>query len=426
MEQTNVSQDYCVKKHHSHWVRNIALVTTLMGSLALSACNPELIEDGKASQPLPIKLKHQIQKIGSTPGAPLYIRIFKEEAVLEAWKQTKDGTYSLLKSYPICAYSGKIGPKKKEGDRQAPEGFYTITPGQMNPHSSYYLSFNIGYPNKFDRSYGRTGKHLMVHGSCSSRGCYAMEDDQIAEIYALGRESFEGGQRSFAVHAFPFRMTPENMARVRNNDNFAFWQNLKNGYDHFQITHVPPKVEVCNRTYVFDPQGAGHFSASAPCPDYTLNPTLLASLQKLRAQENVRFSQAVQKLEAADQKAEAKANDEMVEAQLEVLQRKERIAEGKNPDGFLAGLLKGNPSPATQTSQPAAPQTQATQTQVSQTQAPQMPAPKAQPNAGAPASNSFFSKLGSAISKPFKPLAEGSSESTNEEAVTLKTLPQAR
>ncbi len=419
-----MSQDYCVKKHHRHWVRNIALVTTLMGSLALSACNPELIEDGKASQPLPIKLKHEIQKIGSTEGAPLYIRIFKEEAVLEAWKQTKDGTYALLKSYPICAYSGKIGPKKKEGDRQAPEGFYTITPGQMNPHSSYYLSFNIGYPNKFDRSYGRTGKHLMVHGSCSSRGCYAMEDDQIAEIYALGRESFEGGQRSFAVHAFPFRMTPENMARVRNSDNFAFWQNLKNGYDHFQITHVPPKVEVCNRTYVFDPQGANHFNASAPCPDYTLEPTLLASLQKLRSQENVRFSQAVQKQDAADQKAETKANNQMLEAQLEVLQRKERIAEGKNPDGFLAGLLKGNPAPATAPAQPVA--TQSTQTSTAQAETPQTVTAQTQPNAGAPASNSFFSKLGSAISKPFKPLTGDSSQSTSKETATLTTLPQAR
>ncbi|WP_319567880.1 murein L,D-transpeptidase family protein [Cohaesibacter marisflavi] len=413
-----------MKKHHRHWVRNIALVTTLMGSLALSACNPELIEDGKASQPLPIKLKHEIQKIGSTEGAPLYIRIFKEEAVLEAWKQTKDGTYALLKSYPICAYSGKIGPKKKEGDRQAPEGFYTITPGQMNPHSSYYLSFNIGYPNKFDRSYGRTGKHLMVHGSCSSRGCYAMEDDQIAEIYALGRESFEGGQRSFAVHAFPFRMTPENMARVRNSDNFAFWQNLKNGYDHFQITHVPPKVEVCNRTYVFDPQGANHFNASAPCPDYTLEPTLLASLQKLRSQENVRFSQAVQKQDAADQKAETKANNQMLEAQLEVLQRKERIAEGKNPDGFLAGLLKGNPAPATAPAQPVA--TQSTQTSTAQAETPQTVTAQTQPNAGAPASNSFFSKLGSAISKPFKPLTGDSSQSTSKETATLTTLPQAR
>nr|WP_321461011.1 murein L,D-transpeptidase family protein [uncultured Cohaesibacter sp.] len=430
MEQVKVNQGFCVKEDTKNFmVHKVVLLLALMGSLALSACNPELIEDGKASQPLPIKLKHEIQKIGSTESAPLYIRIFKEESVLEAWKQTKDGTYALLKTYPICAYSGEIGPKKQEGDRQAPEGFYNITPGQMNPRSSYYLSFNIGYPNKFDRSYGRTGAHLMVHGSCSSRGCYAMEDEQIAEIYALGREAFDGGQRSFAVHAFPFRMTPENMARVRNNENFAFWQNLKNGYDHFQITHVPPKVEVCNRTYVFDPEGSGRFNATGPCPDYSLDPTLLASLQKLRTEENVRFSQAVQKLETEDQKAEAKAADTMLEAQLDILQRKDRIAEGKDPDGFLAGLLKSAPA-----SQATASQTSGVQTADAEIQATQQSQPAQ--NAGAPASNSFFSKLGSAISSPFKPIigangseagdTEAGNAEAGEEVVTLSTLPEAR
>nr|WP_321524460.1 murein L,D-transpeptidase family protein [uncultured Cohaesibacter sp.] len=407
-------------------VRKVALMAALMGSLALAGCNPELIEDGKASQPIPIKLKHQIQKIGSTEKAPLYIRIFKEESVLEAWKQTKDGTYALLKTYPICAYSGKIGPKKKEGDRQAPEGFYDITPGQMNPNSSYYLSFNIGYPNKFDRSYGRTGAHLMVHGSCSSRGCYAMEDEQIAEIYALGREAFDGGQRAFPVHAFPFRMTPENMARVSGDEDFAFWQNLKNGYDHFQITHIPPKVEVCNRTYVFDPQGASSFNATAACPSYTLEPTLMASLEKLRATENVRFNEALTKQQLAKAKADAKANDTMVEAQLEILQRKDRIAEGKNPDGFLAGLLKGTPTTTRQTPAPA------------QTIAPTPARPPVQStpaaeaaqapvqNAGAPPSNSFFSKLGSAISSPFKPLLKGEKAPVASDEATLTTLPEAR
>nr|WP_319391805.1 L,D-transpeptidase family protein [uncultured Cohaesibacter sp.] len=400
-------------------VRKVALMAALMGSLALAGCNPELIEDGKASQPIPIKLKHQIQKIGSTEKAPLYIRIFKEESVLEAWKQTKDGTYALLKTYPICAYSGKIGPKKKEGDRQAPEGFYDITPGQMNPNSSYYLSFNIGYPNKFDRSYGRTGAHLMVHGSCSSRGCYAMEDEQIAEIYALGREAFNGGQRAFPVHAFPFRMTPENMARVSGDEDFAFWQNLKNGYDHFQITHIPPKVEVCNRTYVFDPQGASSFNATAACPSYTLEPTLMASLEKLRATENVRFNEALTKQQLAKAKADAKANDTMVEAQLEILQRKDRIAEGKNPDGFLAGLLKGTPAPAQAIAPtPATPPVQSTPA----AEAAQAPVQ----NAGAPPSNSFFSKLGSAISSPFKPLLKGEKAPVASDEATLTTLPEAR
>ena len=110
------------------------------------------------------------------------------------WKKNRDGQYELLKTYPICRWSGDLGPKKKEGDRQAPEGFYTITPGQMNPASNYYLAFNTGFPNAYDRAWGYTGSELMVHGDCSSRGCYAMTDEQIQEIYALARESFFGGQ----------------------------------------------------------------------------------------------------------------------------------------------------------------------------------------------------------------------------------------
>ncbi len=137
------------------------------------------------------------------------------------------GRFALLKIYPICRWSGELGPKTREGDRQAPEGFYTVTPGQMNPNSHYYLSFDIGYPNAYDRAYGRTGSNIMVHGDCSSRGCYAMTDEQISEIYALARESFLGNQQSFQVQAYPFRMTPPNMAKHRSNPNMPFWKMLK-------------------------------------------------------------------------------------------------------------------------------------------------------------------------------------------------------
>ena len=164
------------------------------------------------------------------------------------------------------------------GDRQAPEGFYTITPGLMNPNSNYYLAINTGFPNAFDKSYGRTGDFLMIHGDCSSSGCYAMTDEQIAEIYALARESLAGGQRAFQIQAMPFRMTPENMARHRNNPNMAFWRNLKQGYDHFEVTHLEPKVNVCGRQYVFDaqaPVGQG-FEPAMACPNYTV-PDVISS-----------------------------------------------------------------------------------------------------------------------------------------------------
>ncbi|MBV8841091.1 MAG: hypothetical protein JO000_31520 [Alphaproteobacteria bacterium] len=184
--------------------------------------------------------------------SPILVRLFKEEAELEVWKQDAAGRYQLLKTYPICRWSGELGPKVKEGDRQAPEGFYAITPGQMNPNSAYYLSFNMGYPNAYDRAWNRTGSQLMVHGDCSSRGCYAMTDDQIGEIYALARESFFGGQRAFQVQALPFRMTPTNMARHRNNPNMPFWRMLKEGVDLFEVTHKEPQVNVCEKRYVFN------------------------------------------------------------------------------------------------------------------------------------------------------------------------------
>ena len=192
----------------------------------------------RASAPLKPETVALLQEKGMSKSSPIVVRLFKQESELEVWKPNREGRYELFKSYPICRWSGELGPKIKEGDRQAPEGFYTIVPGLMNPNSSYYLAFNTGFPNAFDRAHGRTGGDLMVHGDCSSRGCYAMTDEQIAEIYALGRESFMGGQRSFQVQAYPFRMTAENLAKHRNNPNMAFWRMLKEGNDQF-LTYAP-------------------------------------------------------------------------------------------------------------------------------------------------------------------------------------------
>jgi hypothetical protein len=146
----------------------------------------------------------------------------------------------------------------------------------MNPQSAYYLSFNTGYPNAFDKALGRTGSQLMVHGDCSSRGCYAMTDEQIAEIYSLGRESFFGGQKSFQLQAYPFKMTPANMAKHRNNPNMPFWKMIKEGNDHFEVTKQEPKVDFCEKKYVFDAVKAPNatrdlvFDASAKCPAYVI------------------------------------------------------------------------------------------------------------------------------------------------------------
>lgn len=174
--------------------------------------------------------------VGSNHSAPVLIRVFKEEKVLELWKRTKHGTYALVKDYSICNHSGTLGPKRRQGDLQTPEGFYDVTPRQMNPFSSQYLSFNTGYPNAFDRAHGRTGGDVMVHGGCSSAGCVAIEDAPMAELYAVVRDAIRHGQSRVQLQAYPFRMTESNMSRHASNPNIQFWRDLKVGYDQFERT----------------------------------------------------------------------------------------------------------------------------------------------------------------------------------------------
>ena len=151
----------------------------------------------KATKELPPELLSLLRQKKMPKYSPIVMRLFKEEAELEVWKQDITGLFQILKIYPICRWSGDLGPKLQEGDRQAPEGFYTITPELMNPNSDFYLAINVGYPNSFDKANKRDGSLLMIHGDCSSSGCYAMTDEQISEIYSLARDSFLGGRPSF-------------------------------------------------------------------------------------------------------------------------------------------------------------------------------------------------------------------------------------
>jgi len=183
-------------------------------------------------------------------GAPVFIRIFKEEKELELW--VDDGkVFKHFKTWPICKYSGKLGPKLKEGDQQAPEGFYFVPRSRMNPRSRFHLSFNLGYPNTYDRAHKRTGSALMVHGNCVSIGCYAMTNARIEEIYSLCDAALKGGQRFFRVHSFPFRMTEANMKRHAQSKWIEEWYNLKQGYDWFEKSKRPPNVTVSMRRYLF-------------------------------------------------------------------------------------------------------------------------------------------------------------------------------
>jgi murein L,D-transpeptidase YafK len=296
-------------KFPSSVVRALLASAAVAGAIALAGCNTDGVSVAvpeRALKPLSSEMTAALEKKSMPKDSPILVRLFKQESELEVWKQDTSGRFALLKSYPICRWSGELGPKVREGDRQAPEGFYPITPAQMNPNSNYYLSVNIGFPNEFDRAWGRTGDFLMIHGDCSSRGCYAMTDEQIAEIYALARESFFGGQRTFQVQAYPFRMTPLNMAKHRTNPNMAFWKMLKEGYDHFEVTRLEPKVDVCEKRYVFDaePQPPTKpnatpvplkFNAAARCPAYQVNPEIAAAVAEKSKQDEIETAELIRK-----------------------------------------------------------------------------------------------------------------------------------
>ncbi len=223
----------------------------------------------RAYQPIPSDALALMREKGTDAHQPILIRTFKKEAELEIWKLRADGEYVHFKTYPMCRWSGQLGPKRKEGDRQVPEGFYTITQGQLNPNSAYYLSFNVGYPNAYDKAHGYTGGAIMVHGDCSSAGCFSMTDEQIAEIYAVAREAFGGGQRAIQMQSLPFRMNAENLAKHRFDPNIRFWKQLKEGSDQFEVSKRETKVAVCAQRYVFGAtptDGAARLDAAAECP----------------------------------------------------------------------------------------------------------------------------------------------------------------
>ena len=329
--------------------RILALCCALALGLTLAACGG-LMPGSKSRgyQPINSSTVAAIERIGSAPGRGTMIRIFKESSELELWKETATGTYKLFKTYEICAWSGVLGPKVKEGDRQSPEGFYNITPALLNPNSNYYLSFDTGFPNKFDRAHGRTGSDLMIHGDCSSRGCYSMTDEAIAEIYAIVRESFEGGNATVQLQIFPFRMTPANIARHADNPNMTFWRSIKEGYDRFEIAHVPPSWDVCEKRYVFGPtrETAQALEAAGTCPAPSASDTMIAALTKKQADDD-----AAVKIEVAA--LEAKAAAEAEAAAKEAARQAELKARGDALGNFVGSIFGGGGEPVEKTMDPS-------------------------------------------------------------------------
>src|SRR3954454_301922 len=272
-------------------LRALVLTAAFAAGLSPATCLGENSNrlPAKATKELPPELLSLLRQKKMPKYSPILVRVFKQEAELEVWKQDTTGLFKILKVYPICRWSGDLGPKLKEGDRQAPEGFYTITPELMNPNSNFHLSINFGFPNSFDKANKRNGSFLMIHGDCLSAGCYAMTDEQISEIDSLARDSLSA-RPSFQVQAYPFRLTPQNLTRHRNNPTLPFWKILKVGNDHFETTQLEPKVDVGNRRYVFDaqpPPNSPHplvFNAHEKCPPFVVNPGIaLRALEKRHA-----------------------------------------------------------------------------------------------------------------------------------------------
>ena len=228
--------------------RPFGLAVILLAALALAACSSSRqvkVKTGAVS----VQTVSLMKRLDMPRNAPILVRVFKEEAVLEVWKQEENGRYGLLRSYEICKFSGRLGPKLRRGDKQAPEGFYAVSRRSLNPWSRNHLAFNIGFPNAYDRSLGRTGDSIMVHGGCKSVGCYAMTHKRVNEIYALVREALQSGQDFVPFQAFPFRMTEENMARHADDPNMPFWETLKPGYDALQKTGTTLRVAACPGRY---------------------------------------------------------------------------------------------------------------------------------------------------------------------------------
>ncbi len=330
--------------------------------LALGGCFSWLGFGGDSSvPPAERQLSSATQALLAIKGmerrSPIFIRIFKEESELEVWKW-KDGRFRLFRTYPICAWSGGLGPKVQKGDRQAPEGFYTVSRRQMNPRSLYHLAFNIGFPNAYDAANGHSGSALMVHGDCKSAGCYAMTDSYIEDIYILAREAFAGGQTRFHVHAMPFRMTARNMRRHRGSPWYRFWLKLKEGYDFFEATGRPPIVKVCSKQYMVNVSFHGHNPGpSEPCPAYAkLDP---ASITTVDGVPKTVLASLGRKARRASHPAPEPAEPEpMVAASFRAPPANSRDADAQDPDTLASPVIsRAEPRPAAvQTARaPAAP-----------------------------------------------------------------------
>lgn len=195
-------------------------------------------------------LKAELQKQGFTLSElNLFLRAFKMEKQLEVWiKKPADTVFTYFKSYPFCALSGDVGPKRRQGDAQVPEGFYHIN--RFNPQSNFYLSLGINYPNQSDKILGHSnpGGDIFIHGSCVTIGCIPITDDKIKELYVLCVESRNNGQEQIPVHIFPMKLTDSNRKLLDKQEvslsTKELWDSLKKAYDYFEANKKLPGITI--------------------------------------------------------------------------------------------------------------------------------------------------------------------------------------
>ena len=222
--------------------------------LGLSACSQRHVEPIKFLDRSRIEadLRKKLAAKGLTYGTPVHLMAFKESKELEIWLEEDGGhKFRHFATLPICAFSGDLGPKLREGDRQTPEGFYNLRHEFLHPSSAYHLAIDIGFPNSLDRSLGRTGSLIELHGACQSIGCYAMGNSGIEEIYLLVEQSFMRGVRRATFAAYPFRPTPERLAAERDHIWFEFWENIAGSYTKFMDLRRPPHFIPLRGRYLF-------------------------------------------------------------------------------------------------------------------------------------------------------------------------------
>jgi murein L,D-transpeptidase YafK len=227
----------------------------IAGSIAVSTLPSSMMENASEDRVAPARKRVGpiLRQMHATagirfPARRLYIRAFKHEQELEVWcGETATEPLTLLKTYKIAGMSGTLGPKRKEGDLQVPEGFYFID--RFNPQSRFHLSLGINYPNSSDRILSdphRPGGDIFIHGDTRSIGCLAMTDPIIEEIYILALNAKSKGQSKIPVHIFPFRMSPTMLASFAKSmkDLVPFWTHLKRGYDAFEASRTVPNHRV--------------------------------------------------------------------------------------------------------------------------------------------------------------------------------------